>query len=223
MDLTSISSTMTSEPRPWANACPRSNTNGAGAPLDGGHVTTEGSLAVSVPCGTTRIDRVFARPPQPPQTAKWAVKVETVNSSNWGPAKSWLSMTDASVVLLQEHHLPPDRCDEARAWCRKRGWKALFSPALQGDMDDNRSWTAEVAILVRYSLGPAGWTAGLQEPLTRLLDDGIVPGRLVAGIVTLLDGVAIAVASGYWFSSQGLKECNLRLFSVVANSRQQPR
>ena len=38
---------------------------------------------------------------------------------------------------------------------------------------------------------------------------------MVAGIVTLLDGVAIAVASGCWFSSQGLKECNLRLFSVV--------
>ena len=59
------------------------------------------------------------------------------------------------------------------------------------------------------------WTAGLQEPVTHFSDDGIVPGRLVAGIVTLLDGVAIAVASGYWFSSQGLKECNLRLFSVV--------
>ena len=35
---------------------------------------------------------------------------------------------------------------------------------------------------------------------------GIVPGRSVAGVVTLLDGVAIAVASGYCFSSQGLKE-----------------
>ena len=124
-------------------------------------------------------------------------------------------MTDASVVLLQEHHLPPDRCDEARVWCRKRGWKALFSPALQGDKDDSRSWTAGVAILVRDSLGLARWTAGLQEPVAQPVDDGIVPGRLVAGIVTLLDGVAIAVASGYWFSSQGLKECNLRLFSVV--------
>ena len=62
---------------------------------------------------------------------------------------------------------------------------------------------------VRDSLGLARWTAGLQEPVTQFLDDGIVPGRLVTGIVTLLDGVAIAVASGYWFSSQGLKECNL--------------
>ena len=156
------------------------------APRDGGCTTIEGSLAASVPCGTTRIDRVFARPPPPPQTAKWALNVETVNSSIWSPAKSWLSMTDASVVLLQEHHLPPDRCDEARVWCRKRGWKALFSPALQGDKDDNRSWTAGVAILVRDSLGLARWTAGLQEPVTQFLDDGIVRGRLVAGIVTLI-------------------------------------
>ena len=124
-------------------------------------------------------------------------------------------MTDASVVLLQEHHLPPDRCDEARVCCRKRGWKALSSLALQGDKDDSRSWTAGVAILVRDSLGLARWTAGRQEPVAQPVDDGIVPGRLLAGIVTLLDGVAIAVASGYWFSSQGLKECNLRLFSVV--------
>ena len=178
-------------------------------------MSPEGSLAATVSCGTTRIDRVFARPPQPPQTAKWALQVETVNSFNWGPAKSWLSMTVASAVLLQEHHLPPDRCDEARVWSRKRGWKALFSPALQGDKDDNRSWTAGVAIFVRDSLGLARWTAGLQEPVAQFWDDGFVPGRLVAGIVTLLDGVAIAVASGYWFSSQGLKECNLRLFSVV--------
>ena len=87
--------------------------------------------------------------------------------------------------------------------------------ALQGDKDDNRSWAWEVSILVRDSLGLARWTAGLQEPVTHFSDDGIVLGRLVAGIVTLLDGVAIAVASGYWFSSHGLKECNLRLFSVV--------
>ena len=68
---------------------------------------------------------------------------------------------------------------------------------------------------MRDSLGLARWTAGLQEPATQLSDDGIVPGRLVAGMVTLLDGVAIAVASRNWFSIQGLKECNLRLFSVV--------
>ena len=118
-------STMTFDPRPceisasWENACARPNVSVAGASRDGGCITIEGSLAASVPCGTTRIDRVFARPPPPPQAAKWALKVETVNSSNSGPAKSWLSMTDASVVLLQEHHLPPDRCDEAKVWCRK--------------------------------------------------------------------------------------------------------
>ena len=87
--------------------------------------------------------------------------------------------------------------------------ESTFSPALEGDKDDNRSWTAGVAILVRDSLGMARWTAGLQEPVTQFLDDGI------AGIVTLLDGVAIAIASGYWFSSQGLKKCNHKLFSVV--------
>ena len=35
----------------------------------------------------------------------------------------------------------------------ERRWKALFSPALQGDKEDSRSWTAGVAILVRDELG----------------------------------------------------------------------
>ena len=34
---------------------------------------------------STRIDPVFARPSQPLQPAKRVVKVETVDSSNWGP------------------------------------------------------------------------------------------------------------------------------------------
>ena len=59
----------------------------------------------------------------------------------------------------------------------------LFSPALQGDKDDSRSWTAGVAILVRDLLGLARWTAGLQESATQFSDDGIVLGRLVAGLV----------------------------------------
>ena len=57
LDLTSLSSTMTSEPGPcencasWANTCARPNTNKAGAPTGGGDVTTEGSLAATVSCG----------------------------------------------------------------------------------------------------------------------------------------------------------------------------
>ena len=219
-ELTSLSTTVSPAPKVFSDsprlqsACVRFDTDQNESPAAGVDV------APVEPPARCRIDRVFARPPQQPQPAKWALKVETVNSSNWGPAKSWLSMTDASVVLLQEHHLSPDRCVEARAWCQKRGWKALFSPALPGSKDDHRSWTAGVAILVREALGLARWTAGLQELAPQTSDDGIVPGRLVAGIVTLLDGVAIAVASGYWFSGQGLKECNLRLFSAVCQLAQ---
>ena len=71
--------------------------------------------------------------------------------------------------------MPPGRCDEARVWCQKKGWKAFFSLALQGDKDDSRSWTAKVAMLVRESLGLACWTAGLQEPATQISDTGFVP------------------------------------------------
>ena len=59
------------------------------------------------------------------------------------------------------------------------------------------------------------WPVGLQGCKNLSLSFWMMELYLVAGIVTLLDGVAITVASGYWFSSQGLKECNLRLFSVV--------
>ena len=146
---------------------------------------------------------MFARPPQPSQPAKWVLEVETVDSSNWGPAKSLLSMTGARVVLLQEHHMPPDRCDEARVWCRKRGWKSLFSPPQQRQrrqlqcgggnpraLDCGTARTCHPA-LRRWN---CAWSLCCWHSHT--------VGRC-------------GNCSGLLFSTQGLEECNLRWFSVV--------
>ena len=68
-----------------------------------------------------------------------------------------------------------------------------------------------VAVLrvMRYLLGDclglSRWTAGLQEPCIESNDEGQVAGRVMSGVVTLLDGSAITVASGCWYSSQGLE------------------
>ena len=52
-----------------------------------GSARVQPSTNAVVSPGTTRVDRVLARHPQPPQPAKWVLKVETVNSSNWGFSK----------------------------------------------------------------------------------------------------------------------------------------
>ena len=41
------------------------------------------------------------------------------------------------------------------------------------------------------------WTAGLQDPCTHTQDDGIVPEGLSAGVVTLMDGLVIAVVRAF--------------------------
>ena len=170
---------------------------------------------------TTSIDRVFERLPQPPGPMTWALKVETGNSSNWEPAKLCLSMNETSGLLPEEHHLP--RCRETKQWCQRKGWTSLFSPALPGDIDDSRSCTAGDALLVRDFLGLSRWTAGLQEPCIESDDEGIVAGRVMSGVVTLLYGSAISVASGCWCASQGLRECTWNLVATVCRLAMRPR
>ena len=101
-------------------------------------------------------------------------------------------MTEASVILLEEHHLAPERCREAKQWCQRKGWKSLLSPALPGVT----AAAGRRVILARDSLGLSRWTAGLQDPCMEAGEEGIVAGRFDSGIITLLDGSSIAVASG---------------------------
>ena len=97
---------------------------------------------------------VSLRHPQPPSPVKWTLDVETLNSSHQWPAKLWLSITEASVILLQEHHLPPERCKEAEhIGANGKLGKAFSLQPLPGGENDSRSWSAGLAILARHCLG----------------------------------------------------------------------
>ncbi len=62
----------------------------------------------------------------------FALHVITVNITSWGSILDMLSCTRADVLLVQEHKLGEERAAEADAWLRRRGWNALFSPAVRG-------------------------------------------------------------------------------------------
>ena len=104
-------------------------------------------------------------------------------------------------------------------WCRKRGVESPLFPCVAGRQGQHPQLDCGCG---NFGAKFTWSTERLQELVTQFLDRGIVPGRLVAGIVTLLDCVAIAVASGYWLSSEGLKDVISDCFQF-ANSRQQPR
>ena len=59
----------------------------------------------------------------------YALKVVTVNSTAWGPAKKFLLVTDANVIFLQEHRLVQGAIAEASRWAEAQGWSSIWGPA----------------------------------------------------------------------------------------------
>ena len=79
----------------------------------------------------------------------------SLNVTSWGPLREAIrcDLIHADVVLVQEHHLASDACDEARKMAARHGWSADFVPALA---TGNGSGTSGgVAILVRLGIGYA--------------------------------------------------------------------
>ncbi len=63
---------------------------------------------------------------------EFCLRVESLNSTGWGPLKRRLLSTEAQVVLAQETWLLQDKAAEAADWARRHGWEAILAPAALG-------------------------------------------------------------------------------------------
>ena len=64
-----------------------------------------------------------------------------------------MESSSEDIFIIQEHRLPARDIPEASAWALKRGWKSLWSPAVEGTPGDRRTTHGGVAIMVRKWLG----------------------------------------------------------------------
>ncbi len=131
--------------------------------------------------------------------------VESCNCTSWGSARRYLRRTKAGAVLLQEHHLSPQRVPEASAWALRHGWHSLFLPAEEGD---GAGWRAGVAILARPHMGLSVPHAGPIE---------IVPSRVMAASIEPPGYRRCTLVCAYLEDGKGVSATNLRHLGAIGN------
>ncbi len=132
--------------------------------------------------------------------------MDTCNSTAWTGAQRFLLKTRAHVVLLQEHHLGPERLADASAWALRHGWHSLFLPAEPGS---GTGWRAGVAILARP-------VAGLSVP--RFGPAEVVPARVLAASIHPPGFRRCMIMSTYLEDGKGLSAVNLRHLEQIGSS-----
>jgi hypothetical protein len=91
-----------------------------------------------------------AEPGRRNPSEEFALAVETVNSTGWGPMQRRLSGTTAHVVLGQETWVLPGHLARVSDWCRRHGWESILAPAAVGP---GGGASGGVAIFARVGLG----------------------------------------------------------------------
>ncbi len=146
-------------------------------------------------------------PGHPPERAAngdaFALRVITANTTSWGPLKTLLCRTDADIVLVQEHHLPPFHLAEASDWARRHQWHSIFLPA---ERTQAGGWSAGVAIIARPH-------AALSAP--RIGSETVVPSRVLAACVEPPGHRQTLVISAYLKDGAGLSAMNLGYLAAV--------
>ncbi len=131
--------------------------------------------------------------------------VETCNATSWGSAKRYLRHSKAGAILLQEHHLPPQRTAEASAWALKHGWHSLFLPAEEGT---GAGWRAGVAILARPHMGLTIPHVGPVE---------VVPSRVIAASIEPPGYRRCTLICAYLEDGKGVSPANLQHLGAIGS------
>jgi hypothetical protein len=138
--------------------------------------------------------------------APFSFKVDSCNCTSWTGAQRYLRDTEADVVLLQEHHLPPARIADASAWALRRGWHSLFLPAEEGN---GGGWRAGVAIVARPHVGLGLPKAGTVE---------VVPSRVMMASIEPPGFRKTTVLCAYLEDGKGVSAANLRHYEAIGVS-----
>ncbi len=109
--------------------------------------------------------------------------VETANTTGWAALKRRLLDTRAHVLLAQETWVTQAAIPAASEWARRRGWKAVWSPAR---VTENGGTSAGVAIFARDYLG-------LRYPDNESHE--VEPARIVAAVMEIPGARPIWLAS----------------------------
>ncbi len=136
----------------------------------------------------------------------YTLKVVTVNCTSWGSLIPFIKVTDADVLLVQEHKLMGrDNVDEAVAWLRRNKWNALLTEAEPGP---NGGASAGVAVLARDHLGLSLPPVGSEE---------VIPARVAAAKVEAPGTRPFVALAAYLHDGEGLSKRNLEVLKGIGN------
>ncbi len=135
--------------------------------------------------------------------SEYTFVADTCNSTAWSGARRFLKRTDAHLVLVQEHHLAPERIADASAWALRNGWHSLFLPAEKGI---GSGWRAGVAVFARPHVGLSVPHSGPTE---------VVPSRVLAASIEPPGFRRTAVLCAYLEDGKGMGHANLRHMEAI--------
>ena len=111
------------------------------------------------------------------------IRIVTVNATASGSLKSYLSTTDAHIVLAQEVKTSGEFSVQLKGWAKSAGWKVLVADAVF--CQATKAHSAGVAVFVREWIG-LGWPPGRgptqheSRALVAMIDCPGIPAFLVA-------------------------------------------
>ena len=138
--------------------------------------------------------------------AAFALSVVTANVNAAGTLRRFLPKLDIAinVVLVQEVRTLLGGLDDLSSWCKKRGWKSLWLPAI----NTGPGVSSGVGILVRDYMGltccPAG--EGGSE---------VYGSRVLAAKVQFPGALAITAYSAYFVDGTGMADQNVLIASAL--------
>ncbi len=134
---------------------------------------------------------------------RYQLAVETCNGTSWGSIARYLARTSADLILIQEHHLSPQRTAAASSWAARRGWQTIWAPAEAGD---GEGWRAGVCICAREPVS-------LSVP--RSAGTMVHGSRAVAALAEAPGYRPITVYSAYLHDGDGLSGRNLGILADI--------
>ena len=146
----------------------------------------------------------------------YQLQVETYNGNTWSRIKKRLELSDASIMLCQEHHLPATEIEEKSHEAKKLGWQSLWTAATP---KSSKGTTGGAVIMVKEHLTLSRMFNDEAEDVDdkrRMGHEIIMAGRCVAGLVSAPGISALAVYSLYGQCGAGMSHTNVTLFDKIA-------